>query len=421
MNVNRSNLESIDHVLVVIDPGEVLPDRPEQSSLLRRAAQVARSTGAELELFCPCFEPSLEMSLFTSQELVNSEKEQIANRAATQLAELALGMKESGLEVMHEVRWDHPFGDAILRKIVDSGSDLVMKSTRSPNYIVGLSQNTDWELIRNAPAHIWFVKDGTSSNGVVLTAIGGAAVDEGIITESDYRVFQIGNLIADHLGVRNRALHCYQVPSVHAYAKYTPLISGTPGAVAHTLAWKDLAEMHGEAISQFVENFGITTDEVIIRRGRPDKVLPEQAEALDAGLLVMGARNLGRWDRLFIPVAAEPVLAEAPCDLLIVKEPVNVDLQEVRHRPSTGKPDIDIEMAVVHPEKAFRTPLAVANADNLTGELRQRILDIWELDIQAQLREEDEGGPVRSSRAGVLKDIRTARREIDVSSTRRAG
>jgi hypothetical protein len=135
----------------------------------------------------------------------------------------------------------------------------------------------------------------------------------------------------------------------------------------------------------------------------------------------MGARTLGRWDRLFIPVAAEPVLAEAPCDLLIVKEPANVDLQEVRHQPSTGKPDIDIEMAVVYPEKAFRTPLAVARTDNLTGELRQRILDIWELDIQAQLREEDEGGPVRSSRAGVLKDIKTARREIEGSSSHRAG
>lgn len=422
MNNELRSQESINRILVVIDPSGLLPAKPEQSALLSRAIEVARANGAELELFYPCCDPSLELSMFASRKEVSEEKEQIANRAATQLAELALGIGQTGLKVKHEVRWDHPVGDAILRKIADTGSDLVMKRTRSPNFIIGLSQNTDWELIRNAPAHIWFVKEGENLNRTVLTAIGGTAFDGDIIAESDYRVYRMGNLVASGLGAENQALHCYQVPRVHSYATYAPLITGgTDHAATQTRPWEDLAILHGEAITRFAKQFDIDVKEVNLARGEPAGVLPKQAKSLNAGLLVMGARNLGRWDRVFGPVSAEPVLAEAPCDLLIVKEAEGTEIPEAEHQPSTREPDIDVEMAVVHPEKAFKTPLAVAAADHLTGELRRRILDVWELDIEAQLREEDEGGPVQSSQAGVLKDISTARREVDHSLSRRAG
>ena len=419
MNSRTRKQKAFGRILVVIDPRGVLPTRPEQSVLLRRAIRVARVSGAEIELFYPCYDPSLELGLFASREEVSREKEKIANRAATQLAELALGMSEEGLKVKHEVRWDHPVGDAILRKIGDSAPDLVMKRSHGPHYIVGLSRNADWELIRKAPAHIWFVKSEEELTDTVLTAVGGTAIDESIITESDYHVFRTGSLIADCLGAENRAVHCFQAPRVDAYATYTPFISGASGMVAQTQPWQDLAELHGEAIRRFADRVGIDAEDVILSRGQASDALPAQAEAAGAGLLVMGARNLGRWERVFNPVAAEPVLAEAPCDLLLVRDADEFEVPATQRRPRSGEPDIDVEMAIVHPEKAFKTPLAVAQADHLTGELRQRILDVWELDIEAQLREEDEGGPVRETQAGVLKDIDAARREIKASSTRR--
>jgi hypothetical protein len=66
-------------------------------------------------------------------------------------------------------------------------------------------------------------------------------------------------------------------------------------------------------------------------------------------------------------------------------------------------------MAITHPEKAFRTPRAVVEAGQLTRAMRRRILDAWERDIQAQQSEEDEGGPVRPTQAGVLKEISSAK------------
>ena len=138
------------------------------------------------------------------------------------------------------------------------------------------------------------------------------------------------------------------------------------------------------------------------------------------GLLVMGARKLGRLERALSPVAAEPVLAEAPCDMLFVREPGDVTVPEAKSFQATATPDINLEMAIMYPEKAFKTPLAVVRSDQLSKELRGRLLEIWEMDVEAKLREEDEGGPVRASQAGVLKEIQGARRELASIQERKA-
>ena len=421
MNDRHRNLKTIDRILVVIDPDEELPGQPGRTNLLQRAARLARASDAKLELFFPCHDPSLDLKLFANREEVNREKERFANQMATGLAELALSLKSQNLDVEHEVRWDHPPADAILRKIDDCKPDLVIKHTRSPHYVLGLSQNTDWELIRSAPCHVWFVKEQEWTGGPVMTAIGNNVGDEKIIDESDRQVFRVGNSIAEFLGVENLAVHCFQVPNMNAYATYSPSIAGVVATRTPVDAWQDLAELHGKAIDRFAEEFDIDPRSISLMKGDPASELPDQARKAGAGLLVMGARKLGRLERALSPVAAEPVLAEAPCDMLFVREPVETEVPEAQSTQITASPDINLEMAIMYPEKAFKTPLAVAQADQLSKELRERLLEIWEMDAEAKLREEDEGGPVGDSQAGVLKEIQAARRELMGTHERKAG
>lgn len=420
MNMLRQNHVNIDRILVVVDPDEEFPGQPGQTSLIDRAVTVAQAAGAELELFFPCHDPSLELKLFANREEISREKEQTANRLATGLAELALDLKTEGLDISHEVRWDYPPSDAILRKIADSGPDLVMKHTRSPNYVLGLSQNTDWELIRNAPAHIWFVKERDQADGPVVTAIGNNAEDEDIIGESDENVFRVGNFFAECLEANNIPVHCFQVPNVHAYATYAPDISGVMAAATQSDPWQDLAKLHGDAIARFAERFDIDPSGITLLKGEPARELPEQAQKFGAGLLVMGARNLGRWERALNPVAAEPVLAEAPCDLLFVKKPGEMAAPRADATPVTATPDVNLEMAVIYPDKAFKTPQVLARSDQLSRELRLRLLEIWEMDARAQMRAEEEGGPISASQAGVLKEIQAAYRELANTQDRKA-
>lgn len=400
------------HVLVVVDPEQALAGRVGQRGILERATELAQTSGCHLELFHACHEPSLELSLFGRREDINREKERVANAAATRMAEVALNLKKLGIDVSHEVRWDYPQSDATLRKIRDAKPDLVMKASRGPDFFLGLADNSDWELIRKSPCHLWLVKDGSAPIKTVVSAIGSALVGNEIFHSADAEIFRIGQTIAGAMDAENIPVHSYQVPRLEAYAGYAPSLAGTIRITETKADWNEVARLHGKAVSEFAGKFGIAENSIILSRGHPAEVLPEIARSKNAGLVILGARQLGRWERVFASVTAEPVLSEAPCDVLFVKESAQVEIPAEQEEIRKGVAQVNLEMAITHPEETFKSPLAVVEADQLSRDVRKRILDAWELDVQSELNEEYEGGPVRPTRAGVLREINSAKMHL---------
>jgi len=412
MNHSLVSNSSIDRVLVVVDQNQLMQDQPEQSDLLRRALDLAHATGCKLELFTAYHEPTLELTLFAGQEEVSREKDRLTNSAATRLGEIALALGSRGAEVSHEVRWDRPYADALLRKISETDPDLVMKQTHGPNYVLGLTDNPDWELIRKSPSHLWFVKQGVPAIETVLTAIGGTAGGDGIISRADYQVFELGNMLADSMGARNVPAHSYEVPKLNAYAAYAPVVVASAQIAGETDTWEQIARLHGQAIKEFAQHFEIDVKQVEVSKGHPADVIPALAKTLNAGLVVMGARNLERWERVLQSVSAEPVLSSVPCDIVFVKEARGVKIPEANEEPRRGVPAVNIEMAITQPDKAFESPEAVVETNDLTVGLRRRILDAWELDVNAQLKAVDEGGPVQEAPSSLLMEINRAKESL---------
>ncbi len=412
MNHSLVSNSSIDRVLVVVDSNEMMLDQHEQSDLLLRALDLAHATGCELELFTAYYEPTFELSPFADQQEVNREKDRLTSSAATRLGEIALELRNRGANVSHEVRWDHPYADALLRKISETDPDLVMKHTRGPNYVLGLIDNPDWELIRKSPSHLWFVKQGVPAIEIVLTSIGGTAVDDGIISQADYKVFEIGNMLADCLAARNVPAHSFEVPKLNAYAAYAPIVAASVQITGEADSWEQIARLHGQAIKEFAQHFEIDVQQVQISKGHPADVIPALAKSLHAGLVVMGARNLSRWERMFESVSAEPVLSTVPCDVVFLKEAKGAKIPQADERPRRGMPSVNIEMAITQPDKAFESPGAVVENDDLTVGLRRRILDAWELDVNSQMRAENEGGPILKAPANLLMEISRAKKSL---------
>jgi universal stress protein E len=412
--MNQSDLPEtfIDHVLVVVDPNQFMPGQPEQRDLLKRALDLAHATGCKLELFTAYHEPTLELSLFADREEVRAEKVRLTNSVATRLGEIAMELENRGARVTHEARWDHPYADALLRKISETEPDIVLKQTQGPNYVLGLTDNPDWELIRNSPSNVWFVKPGAPDINTVLTAIGGTTADVEIISQDDYQVFEVGNMLAGMMGARNVPAHSFEAPKLHAYAAYAPVVIASTQIAGEADTWQQVARLHGRAIREFAEHFDLDVSQIEIAKGQPADVIPSLAKSLDAGLVVMGARNLGRWARAFQSVSAEPVLSSVSCDIFFVKEARDATIPEADEQPKKGVPSVDIEMAITHPDQAFESPEEVAETDDLTVGLRRRILDAWELDINAQLKAVDEGGPVQETPASLLVEINRARESL---------
>jgi len=54
----------------------------------------------------------------------------------------------------------------------------------------------------------------------------------------------------------------------------------------------------------------------------------------------------------------------------------------------------------------------VVETNDLTVGLRRRILDAWELDVNAQLKAVDEGGPVQEAPSSLLMEINRAKESL---------
>jgi hypothetical protein len=143
-------------------------------------------------------------------------------------------------------------------------------------------------------------------------------------------------------------------------------------------------------------------------------VITSVASELDADLIVMGARSMSRLERMVRSVTVEPVLAEAECDILIVRDDDKRSGAAVaRKAPVRGVPKYDVEKAVVTPQEAFRSPGEVAEMTEISVDLRHRILQAWEYDVRAALAEENEGGPARDVDANAIDEIRDARARLE--------
>ena len=132
------------------------PDARTQHAI-RKAAGIAAATGARITLFHAFSTPyPLPKSVPTDPEAIL----RIAAKERTaQLLKLARPLRARGIKVHCEVVWDFPPAHAIVRHVIDTKPDLVVaESHRHTRIARWFLANSDWELIRECPCPVWFVK-----------------------------------------------------------------------------------------------------------------------------------------------------------------------------------------------------------------------------------------------------------------------
>ncbi|NNF15430.1 MAG: universal stress protein [Gammaproteobacteria bacterium] len=407
---------NIKKVLVVLSPDLISPDKPKQSPLIHRAVSLAKNAGCELELFHVCYDSGLEYQLFRSSADLKRRREALADQDATVLADIAARLKSDGINVRHEVRWGNPRTDAILKKIVQSKPDIVLKQARERNYVLGLTSNTDWDLARRSPVHVWLVNEEVEHIDRIMAAIGNKFSDPGDITTAvDYDLLKVAGLVGDAFEAEIHSVNAYQVPELR---DLVPGIEGTVAPVAsieeqHRLRTR-IVSQHNSSVQALAQYFNIADDHVYVREGHPNKIIPQVAQSIGADMIVMGANSIGRLERLISSVTVEPVMAETHTDMLIVRERDLAVVPDIDERPIRGVPKYNLEHAITNPEESFTSPLEVANLSDVSVELRNRILQAWEYDIRAEMTEENEGGPPRGVDVNALDEIYSAKALLEM-------
>lgn len=407
----------IQKALVVLSPDLIRPDAPKQSPLLQRAITLAKITGCELELFHVCYDGEIARPLFVSDDELERKRKELTDRDATLLQEIVARLKSEGINVRHEVRWDSPRTDAILRKTAQAKPDIVMKQAREHSYVLGITTNTDWELARRSPASVWFVNDEVEDIGRVMAAVGNSFSDQGdITTAADYDLLRVAGLISDAFDAEVYPVNAFQAPEPEN------LVAGVAGTVMQVASSHDQNNVprdqrirqHRGSVKALAQYFNIPKDNVHIREGQPNAVIPDVAESVGIDMIVMGASDISRFERVVSPVTVEPVMAETNTDMLIVRERDLSRVPDATKSPVYGVPKYDLEHAITRPAATFDSPLAVANLAEISVELRRRILQAWECDIRAEMADENEGGRAREIEVDVLDEIFSARALLEM-------
>jgi universal stress protein E len=290
------------------------PHEP-MSGAVRRARELARHTGARIELFNAIPSP-------ISEGMGHAQAEHFTRLEAAQnsrgLERMANRLRKDGIVVDTRIQTGLPIHEAILRQVQNIRADLLVIQARKHKLLARLLlTQTDFELLRHCPIPLLIVKRRAAWHRPRILA----ALDPFHAHDKPYA---LDSEIID--AARRVATMAHG--SVHAAHVYRPLDgymtdpwigSSALGATAaqentHT---REVRTRFDGALSQY----GIAKSKASLVCGDPATELPYLARSIGAQLVVMGAVSRSGFKRVFIGNTAERVLDTLRCDVLIIRAP----------------------------------------------------------------------------------------------------
>ncbi|MBV4413488.1 universal stress protein UspE [Enterobacteriaceae bacterium YMB-R22] len=295
------------NMLVAIDPGQ--DDQP----ALRRAVYLHQQIGGKIKAFLPIYDFSYEMTtLLSPDERTAMRKGVIAQRTEWIRAQ-AQHYIDAGIPVDIKVVWHNRPFEAIIQEVIEGEHDLILKMAHQHDRLEAvIFTPTDWHLLRKSPCPVWMVKDKPWPEG------GKALVAVNLASEEPYHNALNEKLVRETQQLAERVNHT----EVHLVGAY-PI---TPVNIAIELPDFDpsvyndaIRGQHLLAMKALRQQFNIDEKMTHVEKGLPEEVIPDLAEHLDAGIVVLGTVGRTGISAAFLGNTAEQVIDHLRCDLLVIK------------------------------------------------------------------------------------------------------
>lgn len=303
-------MPAIRSILVAVkDPdSKVLP-------ALDKAARLAKAFGARLDLFHGITEPILADTYLYANGEFRKLRHETRARYRERLEALAKPLREQGLQVRVCADWDFPAHEAIVRHARRHKSGLIVaechQGRRTAPWLLHL---TDWELLRTSPVPVLLVRNGATWEDVNVLA----AIDP---THSFAKPAKLDSRILSTAAAFASALK----GSLHVVHSYVPVPVGTVPMVggASALAVQQIAQgsetRARTAFQAAVASLRLPKNRQHLVQGMPRDAIPQVAEEIQSGLVVMGGVSRSGLKRVFIGNTAEQLLNKLRCDVLVIK------------------------------------------------------------------------------------------------------
>lgn len=282
---------------------------------IAKAAELARRCGARVTLLHAFSMPYP----LPSRIPVNSDDilGMVANERRKQLALLAKPLRALGLKVDCKVVWDFPSAEAIVRHVLATKPDLlVAESHRHTRVGRWFLANTDWELIREAPCPVWFVKHKRFPRSLKFLVAVDPTHARAKPTRLDDRLLGTAAVAMRQLGGKAALVHAEDVMQVLPKGFLAEVMIPQAAVVA---AERSRTAVRA-AIGRLATRHGMNDAEQVVRPGLPAEVIAGAVKAVKADVLVMGVMSRRGLKRSFVGNTAEEVIDAADCDILVIKQ-----------------------------------------------------------------------------------------------------
>ncbi len=308
-------MTKISSILAVYDPTRKAALREQPA--VGRATDLAAALGARLELFLCDYNQYLSGERFFDSPGLSKARDSYIAGHLKLVNQVAKEVREHKVEVTTKAVWDTPLSDGIVRRVLQSSPDLVVKDTHPHAKLQRvIFTNTDWHLIRDCPAPLLLVKPGEGNDAGPVIAAVDPMHDNDKPAQIDQEIIGLGRALSD---CQKLGFHLF-----HAYHTIVSAPSGVPTGVEPVILPLEMTDesikkAHARAFNALREKFGVPEDHAHLMQGDTRESLFELVDELKASLVVMGAVARGRLQRLFVGSTAEKVLGDVQCDVLVVK------------------------------------------------------------------------------------------------------
>lgn len=278
-----------------------------------KAAAIAKRCGARVVLFNAFMvpQPVNDVPMDSREQIIASairQREQQLRNIASRL-HLPRGTQ-------HIVRWDYPIYEAIVRQVRKTRPDLLIAdSHREGKLARWVLANTDWQLIRECPCPLWFVRSGELPRQLRLLVAVDPRHTHAKPAKLDDRLLQAARTVERQLGARISLLHAYETPA-----------SAVPGMMMEPIRLplapqrtREFVASTTASVAKLAGKYGLDAADCAIREGVAHHVIPAEARSRRADLLVMGAVSRSLLARPIIGSTAERVIDHVDCDVFVVK------------------------------------------------------------------------------------------------------
>lgn len=263
--------------LVVYDPTQ------QQQPALSRMLEIAANTDTEVQVYCCIYEdlpkdvePASEIQkLIEAQELVVSSAAQ--------------GLRDSGVTVQVDVEWKRNWYEGVVQASERYSVDGVVKASREHTVAQRrLKRTSDWTLIRECACPVLLVKgDGSHRAHTILAALDTRG-DQESYRALNQKILDMCQEFFEHTDT-----------DVHYISAYEELVD-RPDRGALTRACN------------------VPSEQIHIVMDEAHDAILKVAEQVGAGMVVMGTSARSGLSAMLNSNAAEKVLDELNCDLLVM-------------------------------------------------------------------------------------------------------